>query len=66
VLIGAISYTIPRIGVAPTITLIVAGQLIIGALLDHFGLMGLSVRPLDVWRVTGIIVVFVGVWLMVK
>ena len=66
VLVGSLSYAIPRIGAASAITLIVAGQLIIGALLDHFGLFGNVVRPLDMGRASGILVVFVGVWLMVR
>jgi transporter family-2 protein len=66
VLISAVSYTIPRLGVATTITLIVAGQLVVGAVLDQFGWLGASVRPLDLSRIVGIGVVFVGVWLMVR
>ena len=66
VVIGAISYAIPRVGVATTIILIVAGQLTVGALLDNFGLLGTAVRPFDVWRIAGILVLSVGVWLMVR
>lgn len=65
-ILGAISYTIPRLGVSVTIILVVAGQLLIGAILDHFGLLGAAVRPLDVTRIAGILVVFAGVWLMVR
>ena len=66
VLITAISYTIPRLGAAATITLIVAGQLMVALLLDHFGLLGMAVRPLQLPRLVGIAVVFAGVWLMVR
>lgn len=65
-ILSAISYTIPRLGVSVTIILVVAGQLLIGAMLDHFGLLGAAVRPLDLTRVVGIVVVFAGVWLMVR
>ena len=44
VVIGAISYMIPRVGVAASITTIVAGQLLVGTILDHFGLLGVG-RP---------------------
>ena len=57
---------IPRVGVAASITAIVAGQLLVGTLLDHFGLLDASVRPLDLTRVVGMVVVLVGVWLTVK
>ena len=43
VVLGGVSYTIPRIGVATTVTLIVVAELITGALLDHFGLLGAAV-----------------------
>lgn len=66
IVIGAISYMIPRVGVAASITTIVAGQLLVGMILDHFGLLGAAERSLDVTRIVGIIVVLVGVWLTVK
>jgi bacterial/archaeal transporter family-2 protein len=66
VVIGAISYLIPRIGVAGSIITIVAGQLLVGTVLDHFGLLGAAERSLDLTRIIGLAVVFVGVWLTVK
>lgn len=66
IVIGAISYMIPRVGVAASFTTIVAGQLLVGMILDHFGLLGAAERSLDVTRIIGIIVVLAGVWLTVK
>jgi transporter family-2 protein len=66
VVIGAISYMIPRVGVAAAITAIVAGQLLVSTVLDHFGLLGASVRSLDLTRIVGLAVVLFGVWLTVK
>ncbi len=66
VVIGAISYMIPRIGVAASITTIVAGQLLVGTILDHFGLLGAIGRSMDVTRALGLAVVILGVWLTVK
>jgi len=66
VVIGAVSYMIPRIGVAGSIITIVAGQLLVGTVLDHFGLLGAAEKPLDLTRLIGLAVVFVGVWLTVK
>lgn len=64
--IAAISFMIPRIGVAPALIILLAGQLLMGALLDHFGWLGLAQRPLDGARVIGLGVVMLGVWLTVK
>lgn len=66
IVIGAISYMIPRIGVAGAVTTIVAGQLLVSVTLDHFGLLGAMSRPLDPTRLLGLTVVLVGVWLTVK
>ncbi len=66
VVIGAISYTIPRLGIAATITLSLAGQLLIGLGLDHFGVLGTTLRPLELPRLIGVGVVFVGVWLVIR
>jgi transporter family-2 protein len=66
VVIAAISYILPRVGVAGSIVAIVSGQLLVGAVLDHFGLLGAAVRPLDMTRLLGLGVVLLGVWLTVK
>ena len=66
VVIAAISYMIPRVGVAASITTVVAGQLLVGIILDHYGLLGATVRVLDSTRLLGLGVVLVGVWLTVK
>jgi transporter family-2 protein len=66
VIIAAVSFTIPRIGVAATVTLVVAGQLALSTMLDHFGLLGAQERHLDLPRLIGLAVLFVGVWLIVR
>jgi len=66
IVIGAISYMIPRVGVAASITTIVAGQLLVGTILDHFGLLGATGRVLDPTRALGLAIVLVGVWLTVR
>lgn len=66
VVIAAMSYMVPRIGVAPATVLIVAGQLFVGVILDHYGLLGVHTRPLDSARILGLLLVFLGVWVTVK
>jgi bacterial/archaeal transporter family-2 protein len=66
IVIAAISYMIPRVGIAASIITVVAGQLLVGVLLDHYGLLGAPIRPLDWTRAFGLAVVLVGVWLTVK
>lgn len=66
VLIGALTFCIPRLGAVATLTLIIAGQMIVGACLDHFGLVVEAVRPFDPSKALGVVVLFVGVWLVVR
>ena len=66
IVIGAISYMIPRIGVGAAVITIVAGQMLVSTVLDHFGWLGGMGRPLDPTRALGLAVVLVGGWLTVK
>lgn len=66
IVIGAISFMIPRVGVAAAIIAIVAGQLLVSTVLDHFGWLGAMVRPMDPTRAIGLAIVLVGVWMTVK
>ncbi len=66
VVIFSMSYMIPRIGVATALIILLAGQIFIGSILDHFGLLGAAVRPMDLTRVLGLAVVLTGVWLSMK
>jgi len=66
IVIGAISHMIPRVGVGAAVITIVAGQMLVSTVLDHFGWLGGMGRPLDPTRALGLAVVLVGVWLTVK
>ena len=66
VVVGILGFAAPRIGLVPTLTLFVASQFIVGAGLDHFGLLGAEVRPLDLSRVSGVGVILLGVWLVIR
>ena len=65
VLVG-INFTFPRLGAVSTTFLIVTGQLVVSVLLDQFGVLGAQVRPIDLSRILGIAILFVGVWLIVR
>jgi transporter family-2 protein len=66
IVISSMSYMIPRIGIAGALITLLAGQLLVGSLLDHFGWLGVTQRVMDLPRVIGLAVVMVGVWLTVK
>ena len=51
----------PRLGVATTIGLILAGQVIASMAIDHFGLFGAPAQPASIPRIMGALLVIVGV-----
>jgi transporter family-2 protein len=66
VVVGILGFTAPRIGLVPVLTLFVASQFFVGAGLDHFGLLGAEIRPLDLSRASGLGVILFGVWLVLR
>ena len=56
----------PRIGVAMTFSLIIAGQMIVTLVIDHFGLLGVETRPVSWVRIAGIVLITAGVVLIRK
>jgi transporter family-2 protein len=66
VIVGTIGYTVPRLGLTAAFTVIVASQLVVAVILDHFGLFGAAVRAMDLPRITGLILLILGVWLVLR
>ncbi|RTQ52262.1 DMT family transporter [Hymenobacter gummosus] len=62
--VGSVTLLTPRLGVALTFGLLIAGQLILSVLFDHFGLFGLPVQRLSPGRVAGVLLLLVGVVLI--
>ncbi len=56
----------PRLGATLTFGLVVAGQLVMATLMDHFGLLGVSVQSLSWQRLAGIALITAGVILIRK
>lgn len=54
----------PKLGTAATMAFIVAGQLIAGLTLDHFGYFGLAVREVSAGRVGGALLLLAGALLI--
>ena len=66
VIVGAIGYSVPRIGMVSTFTVFVASQFTFVALFDHFGLLGATVRPLGLSQMIGIPFLVLGTWLVIR
>jgi len=54
----------PQLGASTTFGLIIAGQLIMSIVLDHFGAVGFTVHPINPWRVVGAVLLIIGVLLI--
>jgi transporter family-2 protein len=55
---------LPRLGMALTFGLVVAGQMIVAVVLDHFGVLIESSHPFNAWRLLGIFLIISGVVLV--
>lgn len=55
---------VPKLGVAMTFSLIIAGQMIVTLVIDHFGLLGVPVKEISLARLAGILLVVTGVVLI--
>lgn len=58
----SVSVLTPRIGVVSTITCAVAGQILMSAAIDHFGLFGAAQKPVDLIRAGGLALLLAGLF----
>ncbi|MEM6940490.1 MAG: DMT family transporter [Pseudomonadota bacterium] len=58
----SITFIAPRFGVGNAVFFVLLGQLISAAAIDHFGLFGAQVSPLNATRAGGIALMALGVW----
>jgi transporter family-2 protein len=66
IVVGILGFAAPRIGLVPVMTLFVASQFVVSAVMDHYGLLGAEVRSLDLSRISGLGVILLGLWLVIR
>jgi transporter family-2 protein len=66
VILSAVSFTIPRLGASSTVTLLIAAELVVSAILDHYGLLGVSTHPIGLQRMSGFALLMLATWLVVR
>ena len=64
VIVSAISYSIPRLGLATAFTIVIAAQFILTALMEQFGWFGAETQAIHWVRVLGFVSIIGGVWLV--
>ena len=62
--VTATIFLIPRLGVALTFSLVVAGQMLITIIIDHYGFLGLEQKPINLQKALGILLIIIGVFLV--
>ncbi|MBD8036912.1 DMT family transporter [Solibacillus sp. A46] len=59
-------FSVNLIGVAATLMAVIIGQIVVGAIIDHFGLFGGEVFPLNTTKFIALALMFVGIYLFNK
>ena len=62
-IVGSV-FLIPRIGAGPFFVLLVAGQLLMGMIVSHFGLLGSPQDPTTLKKLAGVILAVFGAYLV--
>ncbi len=62
--VSVMATIVPRIGVALSFSLAIAGQMLITLLIDHFGWLGVAEKPINPMRVLGAVFITIGVILI--
>jgi transporter family-2 protein len=66
VVVLTITLVTPRLGAAATIGLLIAGQLLMGALIDRYGWFGVDQVPLTWTRLLGLLLLAAGAALALR
>lgn len=64
--VTAIIFTFSRLGPALTFGLVIAGQMVMSVLLDHFNVLVSQQHPVNAWKVIGIALIISGVIIIRK
>ena len=57
---------VPRIGTTAVLALTIVSQLTAGLVMDHYGLLGMRVIPIDFKRICGVALLLAGVFLIFR
>ncbi|MCZ2223828.1 MAG: DMT family transporter [Chitinophagales bacterium] len=62
--VAATTLIVPKVGSTMAFSLIIAGQLFISVIIDHYGLLGVPVTPVTIKKIMGILLLGVAIWLI--
>ncbi len=64
--ISTVVIILPRLGMVLTFSLIIAGQIVLSIIIDHFGLLGNAVKEISLGKTAGIILLIVAIFIIRK
>ncbi len=64
--VSAVILVVPRLGTGAVMAVAIAGQLLMGLLLDQFQPFGFREIPINLSRVSGAVLMLLGTWLIVR
>jgi transporter family-2 protein len=64
--VGSLTGIVPRIGMALTFSLVIAGQMLVTLIIDHYGLLGIPEKHITFPRIAGVLLITAGVILVRK
>lgn len=66
VFIAGALFSLPKIGSTAFFGLVVLGQLLMTAIVDHYGLLGMPVHKIDIYRISGVFLLLTGCYFIIK
>jgi len=64
--VGSIVWTVRALGAAGLTAVTIAGQLGVAVVVDHFGWLGVERSPVTLAKVTGVVLLAIGTWLVIR
>lgn len=66
VIIFTLSLSVGQIGLVPALVIITVSQFVVGAIINHFGLLGATVNPIDLAKLVGLALLGAGTFLVLR
>ena len=64
--VGSSIFLIPKMGATTMIAAYITGQLLMSVIMDHYGWFGIPVNQISMTKITGICLLFVGLFLVMR
>lgn len=66
VIIGTLSLSVGEMGLVEALVVITVSQFVVGAIINHFGLLGSPIDPIDLGKVIGFALLGLGTYLVLR